>query len=471
MKLTAKKIIAAVLCASAAMCFTGCVSEEEPSSTADPTGSSSPSATTQQTTTTNTLDDDVNNPVDITEFVDGSETLENPNLVYYSHYDMRVAGDIKPGVKLFEETYGGKIDYNMCAWNERLSGLQVLIASDASPDLVDRDSLTFPCLISKNVYEDLTDYIDLTLPQWAGYETLIDSFEWEGGHYYYPFTANALPNCLIYNKTLFDSLSLEDPRELYDNNNWTWETFKQVMISFVDKQPDALGGVYGLVGNDIVISTGTPLIGINNGVISNNFSAPEVERAAMYLEGLRKEKLAVRGDGMWSNEPAPLVKGQVGFLGVGQWKITDFCKMKDKFEVGFVPFPRDESADEYYYNTSTFGYMVPKGSKNIKGAAAFINIMRKCQVDPELRAVVDESIMNEKKYSEEQFEFLKSFEDVDKFHMVVDGYSGFEESFTTLVDDMMINLAFDQSEDQKSWAQLRAENEGIIEKVLEDYSH
>ncbi len=466
--MNAKRIISGLLCAAMVISVTGC---DESAPVNSGTGSSGAGVAdiTSITTTTNTLDDDINNPVDISDFVE-EKTLANPNLVYFSHYDARVAGDIKPGVKLFEETYGGKIDYIEVAWAEAQDRLATLIASGDSPDLVDKGDNTFPSLMAKNMYEDLTDYIDLSKPQWDGMHELIENYSWNGKHFYYPFTVNALPNCLIYNKTLFEDTGIDDPKELYDNNNWTWDTFKNCMQQFVDNVEGAVGGVYGLLGTNIIITTGVPFIGAEGGKITNNINTPEVERATLYLEELRREKLAVRGDGMWSNETAPLAKNKnVAFLGVGQWKITDFCKVNTGDEFGFVPYPRDPAADKYYYGSSNFGYMVPKGSENIEGAAAFIDIMRQCNTDPELKKVIEESIMNDKKYSVEQYEFLTSFENIKNFDMVVDIYGGFSSEFTTLVDDIMINLAFEQSENQQSWAQLKGSYEAMIEAEISEF--
>lgn len=229
-----QKILAGMLAVTAAACFVGC-EESSPVSSGEV---NSVQQNTSITTTTNTLDDDINNPVDITEFVEDA-TLENPNITYFGYYDFRVAGDVKPAVKLFEETYGGKIDYYSCTWDERIDKLQLLISSDDSPDLVDREEVSFPYLVTKSVYEDLTDYIDLTQPHWQAYAQLVEQYEWNGGHYYYPFTATVLPDCLIYNKTVFIDLALDDPKELYENGNWTWDTFKQVMIDFVERQDNS----------------------------------------------------------------------------------------------------------------------------------------------------------------------------------------------------------------------------------------
>lgn len=458
MKTRKNKLISLALCVSLIMGLTACGGES---------GGSSP----ETTTTSNTLDDDIKNPVNIDEFVDNEASLENPDLVYLGYYDMRTAGDIKPGVKLYEETYGGNIDYIQVGWAERLEKLQTMISTGDSPDLVDKEDLSFPCLMNKNVYEDMTKYFEpyMSEPQWTeGYKELIERYAWKGKHYFYPFTVNALPKCLIYDADLFLSLGLDNPKELYDKNEWDWNSFKSIMVEFMRKNTDAIGGVYGIVSSDIFLSTGVPLVAVEDGKVTNNFSNVSIDRAANFLMELRKESFAVRGEGMWSNEPEPLATGKVAFLGVGQWKITDFCKQYPDQRFEFVPYPRDPLADKYYYNITTFSYMVPSGSKNPEGAAAFINIMRKCQVDPELRAVVNQSIMTEKKYSQEQFDFLTGFEDIDNYDMVIEGCYGFSSELTDIVDNMLTNVAFSNDE-ESGWTQLRDTNAGAINAYLSEY--
>ena len=170
------RLTALSMCAAIVLCASSCGG----TNTGKPAEAATTTTATEATTTSNTLDDDLKNPVDIQEFVDDEATLENPNLTYLGFYDMRTAGDIKPGVKLFEETYGGKIDYYQVAWGERIDKLQMLISSGDSPDLVDKEDIAFPLLISKNVYEDLTDYIDLSQPQWDGFQDLIERYAWNG---------------------------------------------------------------------------------------------------------------------------------------------------------------------------------------------------------------------------------------------------------------------------------------------------
>lgn len=255
--------------------------------------------TTAATTTSNTLDDDIINPVDMEEYVDDeAETLENPNLTYFGYYDMRVAGDIKPAVKLFEETYGGKIDYIQCAWGERIEKLQVLISSGDSPDLVDKDETSFPLLISKNVYEDLSDYIDLSEPQWEGFDDLISQFSWQGKQCYYPWFATALCDYVYYSGARFEEFGITKPAELYANGDWTWDTFRQTMIDFINASEEGTVGVYGNLPTNVIASTGTPLIGISGGKIQNNMKSPEVDRAMSYLEELCRQGLTAKKEAL-----------------------------------------------------------------------------------------------------------------------------------------------------------------------------
>lgn len=210
-------------------------------------------------------------------------------------------------------------------------------------------------------------------------------------------------------------------------------------------------------------------ITIDDGKVINNINTETIDHAANFLMDLHKQNLPIRGDGMWSNEPEPLASGKVAFLGVGQWRISTFTGGYPDQKFEFVPFPRDPLADKHYYGLRAFSYMVISGSSNPEGAAAFINIMRKCQVDPELRAVVDQSILIEKQYGQEIYDFLTGFEDIDNFDLVVEDYSGFSSELTKIIEDMIINVAFEQGEEQKGWTRLRSEQEGAINSYLEPY--
>ncbi len=422
-------------------------------------------------TTVNTLDDDLKNPVDLSNVeIDKTTTLENPNITYLGFYDFRLSGDIKPAVKLFEETYGGTIEYYPTTWAERTDRLATLILSGDSPDLVDKDGNTFPHLMSLDMYEDLTDYIDLTLPQWKGMEDIVNSFTWDNKHYYYPWVAEASPYWLMYNGSLFEDYGIDNPNELYDAGNWTWDTYKSCMVNFVDNVPDALCGYYGVNGFSIFDSTGVPVIGIENGKLVNNMRNQKIERAALFLEELRRDGLAYRGEGMYGTEADPLLNGLSAFQGIGIWMYAGYCNDHADSDIKIVPFPRDPAADDYYYSVSTFGYLVPRGSKNIEGAAAFINMIRLVQIDEELGAITKQSEMTEKGYTSEQYDYIKSFHDIGNFSFVNDIYEGFDADTNNAIADVVGNITFVTDENSESWAQLREEYEYLISEALNGYN-
>lgn len=460
--------ILAALCAGAVLTGSACGGERAPAG-----GTAATAAATTELTTINTLDDDIENPVDISGFVDeDTNKLDDPNITYLGYYDIRTTGDIKPAVKLFEETYGGTVEYDQCAWSERIEKLQVLISSGQSPDLVDREAESFPMLASKNVYEDLTDYIDITQPQWDGYDQLIKQYEWNGKHFYYPWHVSALPTYIYYNGALFEEYGITTPRELYDKGEWDWNALRDTMQKFIDSRgnDNEVYGIYGLtMVHAFAASTGTPSVGIKDGKLVNNLSTPEIDRAAAFMEGLCRDGLTVAADGYWGDDVRPIVDGTACFLVSGQYSLTALMKKNDEVNVGFVPFPRDPSADKYYLGLDAFGYMVPKGADNIKGSAKFIDICRKSKIDPDLRQVVDESRMKKEKWTAEQIEFMKSFEDISKYDVVADLYGGLDSDTSTLIDGMLVDAAFHP--DTEAWTVLRETNMNIINTAIDNINN
>lgn len=161
---------------------------------------------------------------------------------------------------------------------------------------------------------------------------------------------------------------------------------------------------------------------------------------------------------------------------MGEWIITNYAKkMKkdDSLDIFFVPIPRDPEADNYYYSMSAFGYLVPAGSKNAKQASVFINCCRLSNTDEDLKATTKESIMKNKKYTDEQYDFLYSFKDVSNFNAVVDEPYGLDETTGQIIKDILGNTLFDlQSETYagQSWTQMREANIGSINKQIEYYN-
>lgn len=488
-----KQALSVVLCAAMALSVCGC-EESAPSS-------GSPVSNVTAATTT-TIDDDIENPVDVgninvspADFT--SVELETPVLHYLGCYDVTKAADIKPSWKLYEQTYAG--DYYNAETDsyiypdgaekpivcEIVGSAQILetltarIQSDDSPDLVDKAENTYPYMMSKNSYEDLTPYMDMSAPQWVDLQPYIDRYEYNGKHYYYPWCYDVSPQWLIYNRGLFEDYDIPDPAEQWKNNEWTWDTFLAAVESFVSKANNAGNdraiGVYGAYLTDnFIASTGAMLIGLDeNGKFVNNMKSTEVERAVTWLEqNLRRPGLArIDYYGEYINiSEVPVVNGLAAFQAMGGWVFTNYCKNYPDSDIFLVPFPRDPNADDYYYRTSTFGYLVPKGAKNVQGACCFINCCRLSTTNEELIETTKQSMMKSKKYSEEEYDFMQQFKYVENFATVVDENYCFDTDTSAELQNILTNAGMDQSAEQQSWTQMTESFLPVINGAISDYN-
>ncbi len=490
-----KKAAAGMLCAGMLLSLCSCADEGQSVSS----GAGTPAITTAPPVTSTTIDDDIENPVDIKD-IDvspqdfNSVELESPVLQYLGSYHITTAADIKPAWKLYQQTYAGKY-YDAAAdayvypngqetpiVEQVVGAMQILevlttrIQADDSPDLIDKVENTYPFLMSKNTYEDLTPYMDMSAPQWAPLQEYVDRYEYNGKHYFYPWNYDVSPEFLFYNRGLFEEYNIPDPATQWENNEWTWDTFLEACHQFREKSgSERTLGVYGAYLTDnFIASTGSMVISTDeSGKFVNNLKDPNVERAALWLESnLRRPGLAMANyyDEYINIDKNPLANGLAAFQAMGGWIFTEYCRDFADSDIFMVPFPRDPEADKYYYRASSFGYLVPKGAKNIQGACCFINCCRLSNTNEELIQTTKESLMRGKKYTEEEYEFLQQFKDIERFDMILDESYCFSTDTTDMLKIMLINIAMDQSDKQQSWAQLVEANSPVFNAELDEFN-
>lgn len=468
-----KRILAGVLAGATAVSMAACSNGATDSNTTS-------SASSGNTETT--IDDEIENPVSVGDIsIDAGEEVEPAELQYLGCYDITTAGDVKPAYKYFSENYGCTITCTIVGSLQIQEKLTTAISSGESPDLVDYADNTFPLLMSKNMYSPLDEYMDMSAPQWTGLEQYVNKYEWGGKKYYYPWAYNVSPNFLVYNRAVFEQIGIDDPKELYDKGEWTWDTMTDCIRKFIDSDADGnRTGLYGATAysaQSIINSTGTALISVgDDGKLVQNFSNANVDRAANFMQTLKKEGLASFQEGVIDVDTTPIKEGTAAFQGMGEWIISGYARLMqkdDSLDYFFVPFPRDPEADEYYYSLSTFGYLVPAGSKYAKQATVFINCCRLSNTDEDLKATTKDSIMRSKKYTDEMYEFLMSFKDINNFHAVVDNPYGLDETTSQIIKDVLGNTLFEMYSEQyegQSWTQMREASLGTINKQIEYYN-
>ncbi len=293
----------------------------------------------------------------------------DPKLQYLGSQDLTKS----PAYELYMKNYAQNADGNVIEWERVSPGflaerLSERISSDLSPDLCDKIDNSLPYLSKKNLFEDLTEYIDITAPQWESYAEYISVSGGGKGRYFYPTTITASPNVLLYSKSKVSRYGITDPLTLWHNKDWTFGTIEQ-----------AFGGYHVISGSalaeNFLASSGTSLFTIErNGKVSSNLHTENFAKSAAFVAANCTQ---IGGNSYhFTDGIGAIQSGECLFLSITQSELERVRRDYPDSDFEIVPFPRSDSADKHYYYATTEGYLVPKRAKNIKAAASFINFSR-----------------------------------------------------------------------------------------------
>ena len=487
---------------------------------ADTQATTAPAAGTTTTTLVNELDDqiDYDEMASIDEIDAANEIGTGPLYVAgqkagvvkgLCYYDF--TNETPELTQLLAERFGGTIETEITtsgtAYFEKLN---MLIAAGDSPDLVRYDWDSFPWAISKKLYTPLDDWLDIDSPLWADEKEIIEQFSFLGKHYYFP--QEPMPgHSIIYNRVTLQEAGLPDPMDLYDEGNWNWDTFYDMMRTWVEQGDEHIG----LAGSQwsalfFANTTGKKVMEIRGNEFLNNMRDSDIQRAMDFLSSAKRDGLI--GDG-WVPPGDAFIDGNLLFLSMGwEWGFTSaqegLFKNNLDYEFAFVPFPKDPQADKYYLSSDSVGYLVPAGAKNIQGGVDYILCSRIYSTDAEIIAADRAEKMStdpvyypkcpgckynfkendqedltvcpecntarkqkfKEYYDERQLNLLDDMKDPDKFGMVYDASLGLGEEFSKIFVNSLEESLFDGPIWYgTSYTQLRDTYYNMIEAYLDPY--
>lgn len=229
--------------------------------------------------------------------------------------------------------------------------------------------------ITQNIAAPLDQYLDFKNENLSG--RLNDWGYYDDAHYIMATDSTGVNCCMIYNKDIFERDNLEDPFELQQNDEWTWEKFLEIAKAATKR--DASGNVtqWGVVtasGADFLsqflASNGAEVLSYENGQFKVNFSDPKVVEVFEFLNKVVvQEKCGIftelvleapeRGDRAWKNGTAAMA-----FCSLTQ------AKTYSPENCGIIICPKGPSADDYAAPAhSGSAYMVSCQSKEPEAAA------------------------------------------------------------------------------------------------------
>ena len=496
-----RSILSVVLISSMILGMTACeeaVSNESSVITAAPVAGTGANTTTDPDA--NAATDEEIKDVDTGEYVPSGNA---GTVKYFGYYDITVDQKGKQQVDVFEtEKYGGKIEWISATFGDAYyDKLATLIAADDSPDLLTLEPQAFPFGVSKGLYQALDGYLDIDDPLWADMRDVTESYNYKGEHYVFPHRMLAWRG-LEYNRKTIDDAGLKDPYELYKNGEWTWDTWRQMMIDFCNISDENIG-YYATDGdvNAFVCTTGSVCIDyLPGGGVENNLADVNVTRAVEYLAEMGRSGLLYPTSHPYGAWVSPQVFAEhcdkILFIGLEpEWgyiamteNVQNFSGVENDIhdtvsDFAFVPYPRDPEADAYYQGSNCFGYMIPKGAKNVEGAVEFIMCNRLFDTDEAIQAQVKkEHIAPEKitytagKYEgmqkwritwdETLYDLWVEMRDPEVFDFVTEDLYGFGNVMQGYIGQSIIDCTFGE----ESWTQRSAEVMPMVQALVDEYA-
>ncbi|MCC8042697.1 MAG: extracellular solute-binding protein [Oscillospiraceae bacterium] len=427
------------------------------------------SASTTAATEPKTLDEEDARAVGEID-VEDVETLSNPVVRWLSFWDLNPANGKPKSVELelFETKYGGTIEYIPTTYETRYSDLSTLVLSGDSPDLFPAADLdTFPGKAVAGMLQPFDDYLDFDSDLWSeGAKKLSDAHTIDGKHYVAVVSTDA--GCvIIYNKRIVAENGLDDPADLLAEDNWTWDTFKEMCLEFSDRESNKFAFDGWWFEINFLLTTGTPVISMDDGAITSNLNSAEMERAKNFMLELKRNDLPFPHDEYdWQVYPSCISEGLTLFYPCGIWALyeADLSAYGETDEIMFVPMPRDPDADEYYLPSGVDAYALCKGAQNPEGAAAFMKCKLIAVSDPAAQEIAEKQYREDYGWTDEMLEMWRITKDLTNENPDIDMYAGVSSD----VYDMVHNPIKDASYNGKEWSVTRDEISDAVQTALDE---
>lgn len=471
-----KKIMAGALAVCMAASFAACGAETDSSnSTETNAGTQAPAETDALVTTTEATEwtGDAISVEAINEENILDVDIQGKTLKWLGIYDLNPTNDSperSPELALFEDTYGAKIEYIPTTDSEKFNSLATNILGGTSPDIFAYEWRTFPYDISKGQYQPIDELVDWDDPKWADVKETADTFIWKGEHYIAPlgYSFNDT-QVLMYNKTVIEDEGLEDPYELYLNNEWDWNKFTDMMHTFVENGDGSVErfGIGGWWANAFVYTAGETMVTYDGTTFGNNLRSAKIEKAQSVLEDIFKNNLIKRG---WIGGESAFVDNSILFYSMGTWAYNAAAESMPNDVIQIVPFPREPESDQYFVSNKVFAYMWVKGSENADCVKAWFDCNRRVNFeDTYVQATKDKFLANNSGWSSEMYDIAMDFYDSDKFTQAYDyGYG-----LSTLMSDELMGVLYEgiANEQFESWVQAREEYYSIVDEEIAVYNN
>lgn len=276
-------------------------------------------------------------------------------------------------LKEVEKKYNCKIEFITVAWDQMLEKATTSILEGAPyADVLKMDAQHLAVLAPKDMLlpydEFLPDNADILTDnvvfakgtKFFGENYTIETAEKSSRGYY-----------LGVNLDIINELGLENPIELYEKGEWTWDKFMELAKAATkDTNNDGENDTYGLSGVPYLV--GLTTVASNGGQLINSERTVDFQGASTLeaLDFVKKmyvdEKIAYLADNdvyNWDGNNSAYTQGKSAMFLVESWQLNNGLE----FEYSVVPFPQGPKYDgaNYFFKIQN-GNVIPKGIEDPK---------------------------------------------------------------------------------------------------------
>lgn len=480
MKIT-KRIFTGMTALALLGTFTACGESESSNNNTNTPGQASPETTTTTgiTVAVNTeplSEEDAAVMGDIADSLTGE--LENKTIKWFSFYDPYHANNLGQkkalSLELFEAKYGGEIEYVQTTWESRFNDMSTRIIGGDGIDFTPGGDLdSFPKGVPNGQFESFDSYIDWNDPLWAEWKDLNDMFELNGSHYLICLNATG-GQVVYYNRDTIEYFGFDDPAELLEAGEWTWDKFREMLMEYCDVENEQ----YGLDGwfneQPIMLTAGVPSVELKGGKLVSNVMDPNLERVMNFMHDLNTFGLVLdKNLTGWTVHNEFIGEGKELFYISGLYEIQSAPEIWSKTfgEVGnamFVPLPKDPQADKYYLPAGLEAYMLCKGAQNPEGVMRFMECTLAANSDERTKTMNIDNMKNNYGWTDEMIEMNDKINQLTIENPVYDLHAGCPTDLYDILDsgDYGIRAAFYGVE----WSTVRDELNNVVNVYIDEFN-
>jgi ABC-type glycerol-3-phosphate transport system substrate-binding protein len=299
-------------------------------------------------------------------FYDSTDTVpeDDPNVSNVEIAQRRI-----DNMRRIEEKYNCRIEYVNPGSEALIDSLNTSVVAGTPDYDIYLTQMSFGLPLALNGYfEDLSDiakdYEDVN-----NSGNIITPFEIAGTNCFFSKSSiNINSNFLVYNSDMLKQLGIEDPNDLYQKGEWTWDKFEELCVaSTQDTDNNGVTDIYGY-GGDLTMTL-TEFLASNNAVLvkeDNTEGVTDSKTLEVYqfLSKLYNDDNAGRPiNADWGDNIYAWTQSKCVFAPTMMWILQTTEGINFNYRI--VPWPKGPSGDGTQAGQS-FGdyFVIPKGVKD-----------------------------------------------------------------------------------------------------------